>query len=306
MGEEYGDVRVVREGRLCGQALEQQAAERIDVGAPVDRVAGDLLGGDVVDRSHQLAVLGQGCLLVEALGEAEVRQIGVVPSAVAGAGIEQHVGGLHVPVDEPASMGGVEGAGNLRQQLDRVLGVERALAQALLEVRALDIAHGDEKQAVGLAGLVDGDDVRVVDRGCELGLFEKPLAEGLVLGKARSQELQRHLSLQPQILGQVDDAHASSAEQGLDPVAGKLGPKPGVGYGHSSLPDGWKTIRRAVVSVYPHGNRGAPRPHGAPPVIWLERIAASGAGSEVDRIAGRPDLVERGHERVLAREREVR
>ena len=56
--------------------------------------------------------------------------------------------------------------------------LQRALrAQERLEVGALDVAHGDEQAAVGLAGLVDRDDVRMVDRRRELGLAQEPLAK---------------------------------------------------------------------------------------------------------------------------------
>ena len=52
--EEGGDGRVVGERRPAGQALVEQAAERVRVGAAVDVVALDLLRRDVVDRAGQL------------------------------------------------------------------------------------------------------------------------------------------------------------------------------------------------------------------------------------------------------------
>ena len=55
--EERRDVRGAIERTLSRERLVEQAAERVDVGAPVDRVAADLLGSDVVDRPHQLAVV---------------------------------------------------------------------------------------------------------------------------------------------------------------------------------------------------------------------------------------------------------
>ena len=41
------------------EAVEEQAGERVDVGAGVDVAALDLLRRDVVDRPHELAGLGQ-------------------------------------------------------------------------------------------------------------------------------------------------------------------------------------------------------------------------------------------------------
>jgi hypothetical protein len=46
------EVRVPRERRLPDEALVEDAAERIDVRPPVDLLARDLLGGDVVDGAH--------------------------------------------------------------------------------------------------------------------------------------------------------------------------------------------------------------------------------------------------------------
>ena len=59
-------------------------------------------------------------------------------------------------------------------------------------------------------------------------LAQEPLAERLVLGQLRREQLERDLPLQPQVLGQVDDAHPAPAEQRLDPVAGELGADPRV------------------------------------------------------------------------------
>ena len=56
-----------RNGGSPGQALVEHAAERVDVGASVELLAGDLLGSDVVDRAHQLAVVAEPGLLGEPL-----------------------------------------------------------------------------------------------------------------------------------------------------------------------------------------------------------------------------------------------
>ena len=52
-------VGVALERHVAREAVEEQARERVDVGARVDVAALDLLGRDVVDRPHQLAGLGQ-------------------------------------------------------------------------------------------------------------------------------------------------------------------------------------------------------------------------------------------------------
>ena len=140
-------------------------------------------------------------------------------------GGDQHVLGLDVAVDEPARVRRVEGARDLGQQRDRATGVERALvADHRAQARALDETHREVALAVRLAGVVDGDDVRVVQGRSELRLEHEPLAEDLIFGELGAQKLERHDALQARMLGAVDHAHAAPAERLLDPVARNLEP----------------------------------------------------------------------------------
>ncbi len=134
VGEHHCDVGVAAERRLPDKALVEHAAERVDVGTSVELLAGDLLGSDVVDRAHQLSVVTEPGLLGEPLGEPEVGQVGVVGPVRAGAGVEQDVGGLHVPVHEPARMRCIERAGDLRENGDRLARLEPPTPQTLLQV----------------------------------------------------------------------------------------------------------------------------------------------------------------------------
>jgi hypothetical protein len=62
----------------------------------------------------------------------------------------------------------------------------------------------------------------------QLRLPQEAFTERFVLGEAGSQQLERNFPLEPQVLGQVNDAHATPAQQRLDPVAGELGSDPRV------------------------------------------------------------------------------
>ena len=74
---EEGDVGRPREGGLPGQALVEDAAERIDVGPPVQGVARDLLGGDVLERADDVAGSGHAAQGGRPLGEAEIGEVAV-------------------------------------------------------------------------------------------------------------------------------------------------------------------------------------------------------------------------------------
>ena len=51
--EDDGDVGVAHERHLTREALEQEASERVHVGARIDRIASHLLGSDVRERAEQ-------------------------------------------------------------------------------------------------------------------------------------------------------------------------------------------------------------------------------------------------------------
>ena len=90
------------------------------------------------------------------------------------------------------------------------------------ERHAVDELGGDEAQAASLAGVVDGEDVRVIERRDAPGLpleARDPLLGGG--GCWRSQDLERQLAAEAHVLGQEDLAHAAGAERGEDAVVGQ-------------------------------------------------------------------------------------
>jgi hypothetical protein len=85
-----------RKRHLSGQALEQHAAERVDVGPAVDRLPANALRREVVQRPHQLIRSGQPLPGCRVLGDPEVHQVRVLSVAVRS---DQSVAGLDVTVD---------------------------------------------------------------------------------------------------------------------------------------------------------------------------------------------------------------
>ena len=73
-------------------------------------------------------------------------------------------------------------AATCAQIADRTFRVEDALRlQQLLQVGSLDVAHRDREPAVGVEGVVDRHDVRMLQRSGKLRLGQEPLAESLIL-----------------------------------------------------------------------------------------------------------------------------
>ena len=80
--------------------------------------------------------------------------------------VQQHIGRLDVPVDEPVQMSGVQRQRDLGDDVGApARGQRPGGIDERAHVPALHVAHGDEQDAVALAGREDRDDVRVVDGG---------------------------------------------------------------------------------------------------------------------------------------------
>ena len=195
----------------------------------------DLLRGEVGGRPDR-AIDGRGRSgLVEPPGQPEVGEIDVLVL------VQQHIGGLDVPVHEALRMGGVQCARDLSADRQRPGRLERMLgAQQLCEVGSDDEAHGQVEAAVDIACVVDRHDVRMLERHRELGLPGEPLAETLVERELGRDELERHCPLEPQVVGAVDDAHPAAADHVLDPVADEVSASPGRQLDHPTVPSAFR------------------------------------------------------------------
>ena len=214
---QHGMLGALREGRRPRQALVQHTAQRIHIGPRIDRSTLDLLGRRVLDGAEEVSrrcETSGGRLL----SNTEVGQVGVI-----GALLEEDVPGLHVSVDESVCVSRIECTGELFDQEDRAPDAKTAALEDLLEVRALHETHCDVEQPVLLAGVVDRNDVGVVDGRRNVRLTHEPLPELLIPGQLGGEDLERHLSPQAKLLGHVDDAHAAAAENGFDPKSRDFG-----------------------------------------------------------------------------------
>ena len=153
----------------------------------------------------------------------------MIRAAASRDGAEQHVGRLDVTVHQPDGMGRVERGRDLGDDAGDARRVQRAEPpEEGPHVSPADIPHGDEQDSAGLAGLEDGDDMRVVNGGGGPRLADEPLAERPVAGNLGGQDLQRDPSVQPDVERAVDDGHAAPADLLIQPVAGDLRADPDV------------------------------------------------------------------------------
>src|SRR5262245_28936543 len=100
--------------------------------------------------------------------KAEVADVGLLVFA---AFAQEDVARLHISMDQPGRVGGVQRLGDLRYKGDRALGLEPALApEEIAKVRSLDIGHRQKEDAILFTRGDGRDDVRMVEPGCQLRL----------------------------------------------------------------------------------------------------------------------------------------
>ena len=157
------------------------------------------------------------------LGQAIVRprqgprdaEVGHERGAVAG---EQQVLGLDVAVDHAVPVGVLERPGGLGGDPERLVHRQLPLPpEPVAERLALDERHGEPELAGGLARVVDGEDVRVLQPGGELDLALEALGAERV-GQVGVQHLERDRPVVPQVLGEEDRGHAAPPELALEGV----------------------------------------------------------------------------------------
>ena len=189
---EEGDVGGARERRLSGQALVEDATERVEIRPRFDVVARYLLGRDVLERADDVPWGGNAAERARALGQAEVREVAML---LAAGYCDEDVRGLDVPVHETLLVSRVQSLRDLLEQADRTARIERAaVARQLREVGPFDVAHGEEESAVLVSRLEDRNDVRVVERSGDPRLAQEALPEAAVLGELGRNDLQSDLA----------------------------------------------------------------------------------------------------------------
>ena len=207
------------------QRLEEHDPRREDVGARVDRVAQDLLRRHVAWGPHDQAGSRQVALQRE--GAARLRREGPRQAEVQqlrAARRQEHVGGLHVTVDDALRVQGREGGEHLAPQAQGLGHRQRPALQPLRQGLAVEQLHGDEEPSRVLADLEYLAGMRVADAGGGAGFASEALAAFFV---GIADGLQRHAAAEARVLGRVDDTHPSLAELVEDAIAADLLGQPG-------------------------------------------------------------------------------
>src|SRR5215471_13815710 len=112
-----------------------------------------------------------------------------------------------------------EGRSDLNGDVERGYHRHLPFDQNLSQRQPLDEFGGDEMRRAVIADLVNGDDVRVVERAGRPGLLLEPEQSLIVLRSFVEQQLERYLSFQPHVAGQINLSHSAGANRRNDLVS---------------------------------------------------------------------------------------
>ena len=212
MLERDRDGAVALERHGAGQHLVENDADRVEVGALVHLIALRLLRREILGGPKNGADLRHAG--VAGARDAEVHDLDV-PVAV-----DHDVLRLDVAVDDAAAVRALDGGEQLQTDADGFVPAQAIVpADEVFERLALDVLHDDVVGPVGLAPIVDADEVRLVEAGRGLGLPAEALDEGGVVQQSLKEDLDGDAPSEGEILAQVHVGHAAAAELAQHAVA---------------------------------------------------------------------------------------
>ena len=215
-----------RERQLARQHLEQRAAEREDVGAPVDGRSRRGLGRHVAGRADDRRL--ERLRHLELAGGARHTEVEHLDVRVVAATDEHDVRRLQIAVHDVARMRDGDGLGDAPSDLER--GDDRQRGRRLEHRRqrlAIDELHDDVGRVVVEATEIErARDAIAADRGSDDRFLHEALFDGRgVRAAGRLQHLERGEGVgQPHVREQVDAAHAAGAEQTRDAIVAHRAP----------------------------------------------------------------------------------
>ena len=194
--------------QFAGEHLVKHHAQRVNIRAMIHLARRlNLLRRHVLRRAHDTACVGQfggRAVLLRRLPALADRQVSptIIPNnnlrqtkirhLHAATAVQQNILRLDVAVDDALVVRELQRVADLRHDGQRLAGGNAFLRQQLAERDAVHKFHEQIVKSAGLAVVVNGDDVGMVQRGQRAGFFLEPAGELRVVGAFRREEFQRH------------------------------------------------------------------------------------------------------------------
>src|SRR5580692_10571303 len=124
---------------------------------------------------------------------------------------DKNIRRLDVAMHNSAGMSRIESIRNLNPQLEQLRNLQRTPLNHVLQGPAVQILHGNKRFAILLPNVIDGANVRMVESRSRLRLALKAAKSLRILGDVVGQELESNKTMQPNVLGLIDNTHATAA-----------------------------------------------------------------------------------------------
>ncbi len=196
----------------AGQHLIEKHAGAVDVGAQIERNAAHLLGTHIARCAEDLAAPG-AVDRVDMLGDAEIED------GQAAIGAEHEVLRLQIAMQHALLVDVAEREHQLAEDLQRLVGLDRLVAEPLVQVAAIEEFHDQVRMLAGDAVAVDARHVAAADALDQVVLFHEARQRVLVSHHLASEDLDHQGLVVVFRRREVDPRHAAFADQAqhLDP-----------------------------------------------------------------------------------------
>lgn len=210
------------EGFFAGQGFVKDAAEGVEVGAFIDGLASELLGGHVVDGAEDGAadVFGLFAGFESDASEAEVDDLGL--HATAWEAFDFDVFGFDVAMKDVVLVSGQQAFHGLVGEFLEVVVGEGAACDDVGEVLTFEQFHHDEQALFVARDIEDGDDVGIAKAGEGIGFlaeFFLEIGTGVAGFLADGEAFDGDPPFQLAVVGTEDRANAAGSELFIDLVA---------------------------------------------------------------------------------------
>ena len=211
-----------------GHHFVDHGAKGEDVRPLISFLAFQLLLGHILERPEDRSLLGERCALRRQRRQStglfsglQLRQPKVQELRPR---LGQHdVAGLQIPMHDPLPVRLVQRIRNVDGDSQRLIQRQRALLQPLGQRLPVEILHDQEVDPVLVADVMEGADVRVVQRRDGFGFSLESLLEIRISRNVLGQHLDGDGAVQAGVAGLVDLTHPARADLGGDAVGTERG-----------------------------------------------------------------------------------
>ena len=207
------------EGQLAREHLEEEHAERVEIALRTGLLAARLLRRHVLGRAED-GPLRREARVHREVGETEVQDLHEVLAATFGG--QKDVVALEIAVDDAEVVRASQRCAHLLEDVDAPRQLRGASRELRRERRPDEVLHDEVELALlGLADVVDVDDVGVVDAVGGARLAQHPRAQVGLTPQVGPNQFQRDDAVDEDMARAVDDAHPAFANACLQTIAAR-------------------------------------------------------------------------------------